>query len=87
MAHVDDGPPQRPGQQVHAASLTTATVGVTLWGAQTYLFPHGELPGPVYAFLQLAVPALCGRLSAELAYRRARRRLDTPGWAPSGPAG
>lgn len=75
--HVD-GPPQRPGPQVHAASLTAATTGLALWGAQTYLFHGAAVPGPLYGFLQLGVPALCGRLSAEWAYRRARRRLDIP---------
>lgn len=68
----------RPGPQVHAASLTTATAGVVLWATEKYLFHGSEIPGPVYLFLQIAVPALCGRLGAELAYRRARRRLDFP---------
>lgn len=77
MAHPVT-PLQRPGPQVHAASLTAATTGVALWAAQTYLFHGAAVPGPVYGFLQLGVPALCGRLSAEWAYRRARRRLDTP---------
>lgn len=70
-------PPQRPGPQVHAATLTTATTGMVVWAAEQYLF-RGEVPGQVYVFLQLAVPALLGRLGAEWAYRRARRRLDFP---------
>lgn len=78
MSHLPVGPLSRPGSQVHAASLTAATTGLALWAAQTYLMHGGDVPGPVYAFLQLAVPALFGRLSAELAYRRAQRRLDTP---------
>lgn len=71
-------PLTRPGAQVHAASLTTATAGAVLWAVQTYAFRGGEIPGPLYGFLQLGIPALCGRLGAELAYRRARCRLDTP---------
>lgn len=67
----------RPGAQVNAASLTTATVGVTLWAIERYAF-QGGVPPEVAAFVVLAVPALCGRLGAELAYRRARRRLDCP---------
>lgn len=78
MAHHVEGPLQRPGPQVHAASLTTATVGLVLWAVQTYVFRGAEVPGPVYAFFQLAVPPACGRVGAELAYRRARRRLDLP---------
>jgi hypothetical protein len=73
-----DAPPQRPGPQVHAATLTTSTTGLVIWMAERYLFHGSEVPGPVYVFVQLAVPALCGRLSAEWAYRRARHRLDTP---------
>ena len=68
---------QRPGAQVQAATLTTATTGMVVWALESTLF-HGTLPGPLYAFLQLAVPALCGRLGAELAYRRAKHRLDCP---------
>lgn len=75
---MNAGPPQRPGPQVHAASLTAATTGAVLWAAQTYLFHGADVPGPLYGFLQLGVPALCGRLSAELTYRRAQRRLDIP---------
>lgn len=77
MSH-QDGPLSKPGPQVHAASLTAATTGFVVWGVQTYLFHGNEVPGPLYGFLQLAVPALCGRLGAEVAYRRARRHLDTP---------
>ena len=71
-------PLTRPGPQVHAASLTAATAGVAVWAVQTYVFHGEQIPGPLYGFIQLAVPALCGRLSAECAYRRARRRLDFP---------
>lgn len=66
-----------PGAQVQTATLVTATTGMVVWTAEQILF-HGALPGPVYGFLQLAVPYLCGRLGAELAYRSARRRLDCP---------
>lgn len=58
--------------------MTTATTGLIIWAAERYLFHGSEVPGPVYVFVQLAVPGLLGRLGAELAYRRARRRLDTP---------
>jgi hypothetical protein len=75
---VTEQPLTRPGPQVHAASLTAATTGLAVWSVQTYLFHGNEIPGPLYGFLQLAVPALCGRLGAEVAYRRARRQLDTP---------
>lgn len=76
--HQVDGPLSRPGPQVHAATTTTATTGLVIWMAERYLFHGSEIPGPVYVFVQLAVPAILGRLGAEWAYRRARRRLDTP---------
>jgi hypothetical protein len=76
--HQVDGPPRRPGPQVHAATLTTATAGLIIWTTERYLFHGAEVPGPVYVFVQLAVPALLGRLGAEWAYRRARHRLDAP---------
>lgn len=66
-----------PGAQVQAATLTTATTGLVVYGVEQAWF-HGSLPGPVYGFLQLAVPAACGLLAAQLAYWRARRRLDCP---------
>ena len=69
--------PTPPGPQVRAGNLTTATTGLIIWGMENALF-HNALPGAVYAFIVLAVPALCGRLGAELAYRRALRRLDCP---------
>lgn len=75
---MTEEPLSRPGPQVHAASLSAATAGAVIWSIQTYVFRGNEIPGPVYGFLQLGVPALCGRLSAELAYRRARHRLDFP---------
>lgn len=78
MTHHVDGPLVRPGPQVHAATLTTATTGLIIWMTERYLFHGSEVPGPVYVFVQLAVPALSGRLGAEWAFRRARRRLDTP---------
>lgn len=75
-SHV--GPPQRPGPQVHAATLTASSTGLVIWGAERWLFHGAEVPGPVYVFVQLAVPALLGRLGAEWAYRRARSHLDAP---------
>lgn len=78
MALHTSGPPSPPGPQVHAATLTTATTGAVIWAVQTYLFSGAQVPGPLYVFLQLGVPALCGRLSAEFTYRRARHRLDFP---------
>lgn len=76
MATIEQRPAP-PGPQVQAATLTTATTGVVIWALEFYLF-HGALPGPLYGFVQLAVPVLCGRLGAEIAYRHARRRLDCP---------
>jgi hypothetical protein len=66
-----------PGAQANAASITAATVGLVLWMLESYLF-HGAVPAEVAGFVILGVPWLSGRVAAELAYRRARRRLDTP---------
>lgn len=66
-----------PGSQVNASNLVTATTGVVLWSLESFAF-HGSVPPPVYAFVMLGVPMLCGRLSAELAYRRALRRAECP---------
>lgn len=71
------GSPQWPNGQVHTATLTTATTGVVIWSAERWIF-HGYIPPEVYVFVTLVVPALLGRLSAELAYRRAMRRRDLP---------
>ena len=72
-----DTRPTPPGAQSNAASLTAATVGLSLWGLERYVF-HGAVPAEVAGFVILAVPWLSGRLAAELAYRRARRRMDGP---------
>lgn len=70
-----DEPVTPPGSQSNAASLTASTTGVILWAMDRYLF-HGTVPYEVATFVMVAVPALSGRLAAQLAYRRARRRLD-----------
>jgi hypothetical protein len=66
-----------PGTQVHAASLTSATTSLVLWALTTGPF-HGVMPPEVYVWVSLAVPYGLGRLGAQLAYRRARRRTTTP---------
>lgn len=67
-------PPTPPGPQVQAGTLTAATTGLVLWGLDGVF--HGAIPTEVYAWVVLAVPYLLGRLGAEIAYRRARNRLD-----------
>ena len=72
-----DTRPTPPGPQSNAATLTTATTGVVVLALERWLF-HGALPPEVYLFVQLAIPAACGRLAAEVTYRRAVRHLDCP---------
>ena len=72
-----DKRPSPPGAQANAASLTAATVGLILWTLESYVF-HGAVPAEVAGVVILGVPWLSGRVAAELAYRRARRRLDCP---------
>lgn len=78
MRKHSNTPPVPPGAQVRAGNLTTATTGAVIWLAESLPPFHGVLPGPVHAFLLLAVPAACGHLAALLAYRREVRRLDCP---------
>lgn len=66
-----------PGAQVNTATLTAATTGVVVMMVEQWLF-HGALPKEVYFLLQLGFPALCGRVGAELTYRRAKSHRDFP---------
>lgn len=72
-----DERPIPPGGQANTASLTTASAGLFLWILDRYLF-HGTVPAEVATFVWLAFPALCGRLGAQIHYRRAKARLDYP---------
>lgn len=66
-----------PGPQVNAASMTAATTGMLIWSLEHWAF-RGAVPGPVYLFVQLAVPYGLGHLGAHLAYRRARYVREGP---------
>jgi hypothetical protein len=70
-----DQGPRPPGTQVYTATLTTSATGVVVWALDKYVF-GGYLPPDVYAFTNVAVPTLLGRLGAQWAYRRARSRHE-----------
>lgn len=65
--------PARPGPQVAAASMTSATTGFVVWAVDR-LFFHGGMPPEVYGFLQVTIPSLMGFAGAEFIYWRQKHR-------------